>query len=256
MPDRKLILLLNKLEKTIFRNYKKSFNQKREEANSQRSIAYSQHYRYLLQSLYLDANYVIDIHSASIEAIDYLYCFPSRQESAKYFLFDYAVLMNEYDGDAFDEAFLKPWLALEAKLSQFGRKIKFDVESWTLELGSGMKMNPNSVTKGLEGIKNYLIYQGILKLSLKPDQKEIKFIPKSEMKSYYAPTGGMIQKRVSVGSKVEIGDQLYEILSFNKLGATPTIIEVRSEDRGLIFDISTNEAVNQGEYVLGTFPHV
>ena len=243
------------IRKNYLQELQRAFNQKQAEAKTQRSIAYSQHYRYLLQSLSLDADYVIDIHSESIEGIDYLYCFQSRQESAKYFLFDYGILMNKYDGDAFDEAFLKPWLALEAKLAQLGRKIKFDVESWTLELGSGMKMNPNSVTKGLEGIKNYLIYKGILNLSLKPNQQEIKFTPKSEIKSYYAPTGGMIQGRVNVGSKVEIGDKLYEILSFNKLRETPTIMEVSSEDRGLVFDVSTNEVVNQGEYVLGIFPH-
>ena len=28
--------------------------------------------------------------------------------------------MDEYDGDAFDEAFLKPWLALETEVSEFG----------------------------------------------------------------------------------------------------------------------------------------
>jgi hypothetical protein len=75
-------------------------------------------YRYQLQSLCLDANYIIDCHSSSHQALDYLYCFSSREDSAKAFLLDHAMLMNDYDGDAFDEAFLKPWLALEKK---FGR---------------------------------------------------------------------------------------------------------------------------------------
>ncbi len=39
--------------------------------------------------------------------------------------------------------FIKPWLALEACFQQIGRNI--DIEAWTLELGSGMQMNPNSV---------------------------------------------------------------------------------------------------------------
>jgi predicted deacylase len=244
------------IRKNYLQELQKYFNNKIEATKTQRSIAYSQQYRYLLQSLCLDANYVIDLHSGTIKAIDYLYCFQSRQESAKYFLYDHAILLNEYDGDAFDEAFIKPWLALEAQLAQWGRKLKFEVESWTLELGSGLKMNPHSVTKGLAGIKNYLIYKNVLNLSLPGEQKDLKFIPKSDLKSYYAPRGGMIQKRVDLGSKVEVGDRLYEILSFNKSGKIPTIIEVSSEDRGLVFDVSTNEAVNQGEYVLGIFPHV
>ena len=65
--------------------------------------------------------------------------------------------MNEYDGDAFDEAFMKSWLALERKLAELGKEVKFDIESWTIELGSGMEMKPESVKTGVKGIKNYLI---------------------------------------------------------------------------------------------------
>lgn len=87
---------------------------------------------------------MIDIHSSSNQAIDYLFCFQSREESAKAFLLDYGILMNEYDGDTFDEAFMKPWLALEKKLA-FGKEIQFDMDSWTLEFGSGMQINGDYV---------------------------------------------------------------------------------------------------------------
>ncbi|MBR8828385.1 MAG: succinylglutamate desuccinylase/aspartoacylase family protein [Gomphosphaeria aponina SAG 52.96 = DSM 107014] len=215
------------------------------------SVPYNLQYRYQLQSLCLDANYVIDIHSSSVKSIDYLYCFHSREDSARYFLLPYGILMNKYDGEAFDEAFMKPWLALEKKLGKFGKKIQFDVESWTLELGSGMEMNPESVKKGVLGIKNYLLHQGILNLNIAPATTEIILIEKSKIKSYYAPTGGMIKVKLSLGSKVKSGEKLYEILSFNKTRELPRIIEVFAEENGLLFDISRNEAVNQGEYVLG-----
>jgi hypothetical protein len=38
-----------------------------------------------------------------------------------------------------------------------------------------------------------------------------------------------------------------EILTFIKSGKLPSIIEVRSQARGLVADISSNEAVNQGK---------
>jgi len=215
------------------------------------SVPYNYQYRYQLQSLCLDANYVIDIHSSSVKSIDYLYCFQSREESAKYFLLPYGILMNKYDGDAFDEAFMKPWLALEKQLAKLGRKIKFDLESWTLELGSGMEMNPESVIKGVRGIKNYLLHQGILNLNLEPSTTDIVLTEKSQIKNYYAPTGGMIKLTATLGSKVKLGEKLYEILSFNKTGELPSVIEVYAEANGLLFDLSSNQAVNQGEYVLG-----
>ncbi len=246
----------NEIE-TIRNNYlakiKIAWQQELNKIKQPSSVSWNEQYRYQLQSLCLDANYAIDIHSSSNQAIDYLYCFQERQESAKYFLLDYGILIDEYDGNCFDEAFLKPWLALEKKLAQLGKKVTFDLESWTLELGSGMQMNPDSVIKGVRGIKNYLTYRGIIQISKNPSlQKvEINLVKKSQIQDYYAPTGGMIRARASLGSRIKRGDKLYQILSFNKQTKLPAIIEVCAEQDGLIFDVATNQAVNQGEYVLG-----
>lgn len=222
------------------------------ESNS--SVPYGQRYGYYLQSLCLDADYLIDIHSSSNQAIDYLYCFHGREESAQYFLLNYGILMTEYDGDAFDEAFLKPWLALEKKFGQLGKRIQFDLESWTLELGSGMDMNPELVQQGANGILNYLSYKEMINLPGK--LTPIQLINKTKIKKYYAATGGMIYSRIKLKNQVQAGDLLYQILSFDKKEAKPNLIEVRAEASGLIFDVTNNQSVNQGEYVLGIMESV
>jgi uncharacterized protein len=231
-----------------------SFSKQLEKIRTPSGLPFSERYRYHLQSLCLDANYVIDIHSSSNQAIDYLYCFQSREESAKAFLLDYGILMNDYDGDAFDEAFMKPWLALEKSLAELGKDIKFDIESWTLELGSGMQMNPESVKKGVLGIKNYLAQKGILELSDFPLESTtshlVQFTIKNKIKKYYAPAGGMTQSRVQLGSLIKEGQLLYQLISFNKQAELPKIIDVCAEADGLVFDVSTNYAVHEGEYVL------
>jgi predicted deacylase len=234
---------------------------KQQEQKIQQSsyVPFSQQYRYRLQSLCLDANYTIDIHSSSNQSIDYLYCFQGREDSAKYFLLDKGILMKEYDGDTFDEAFLKPWIALEKELQKMNRKVRFDLESWTLELGSGMQINPKSVAKGVEGIKNYLAYHKIINCNSLPSlgkkTKAIIFTPKSQLKNYYSPTGGMIHQRVDLNTQVKAGDFLYQILSFNKQGKLPELVDICAENDGLVFDISTSQTVNQGEYVLGMMNH-
>ncbi|MGE5656255.1 MAG: succinylglutamate desuccinylase/aspartoacylase family protein [Actinomycetota bacterium] len=243
---------------TIIANYRQkiqqSFSKILDKLQSPSGIPYQERYRYQLQSLCLDADYVIDLHSSSNQALDYLYCFRTREESARAFRLDYGILMNDYDGDAFDEAFLKPWLALEKQLANLGQSMQFDIESWTLELGSGMQMNPASVSKGLLGIKNYLASKGLLKIEGFPlpgtDSYEIKLTPKTQIKKYYAPAGGMVQSRVSLGSFVKSGERLYEILSFNKNGELPTLIEIFAESDGFVFDVLSNESVNQSDYVL------
>ncbi|NEP60254.1 MAG: hypothetical protein F6K31_25175 [Symploca sp. SIO2G7] len=165
-----------------------------------------------------------------------------------------SILMNEYDGDAFDEAFLKPWLALEKQLAELGKTIKFDVESWTLELGSGMIMNPESVAKGIRGIKNYLAEKGMLKIVGLPVAEtashQTNSVDKSQLRSYFAPVGGMIQSKVELGSQVKEGERLYQLLSFNKNQELPTLIDICAETTGVVFTVSTNHAVNEGEYVL------
>lgn len=244
----------NVIRKNYLEKIQLSFRKQLEKIQAPSGLPFSERYRYQLQSLCLDANYLIDIHSSSNQAIDYLYCFDSREESAKAFLLDYGILMNEYDGDAFDEAFMKPWLALEKNLAILGKNIRFDIESWTLELGSGMQMNPESVKNGVLGIKNYLVQKGVLELPDLPmkstDFHSVKLTSKSEIKKYYAPAGGMIQNRVSLGSSIKAGQLLYQLIIFNKKKELPLLIDVCAETKGLVFDVSTNYGVNEGEYVL------
>jgi hypothetical protein len=116
-----------------------------------------------------------------------------------------------------------------------------------------MQMNPESVEKGIQGIKNYLAQKGVLSI---PDfplpqtaSHKVTFVSKSTLKKYYAPSGGMIQSRVKLGASIEAGERLYQILSFNK-EELPKLIDIYAENAGLVFDISTNHAVNEGEYVL------
>lgn len=246
-------------QEVVRQNYltiiKNQFAKITEKINSPSSVPYTERFRYQLQSLSLDADYLIDLHTSTNQGLDYLYYFRDRQDSAAEFLLDYAILLDKYDGDAFDEAFIKPWLALEACFESLGRKIRFDVEAWTLELGTGMQMNPHSVAQGVAGVKNYLAHKGILTIanfSQHNSPNHIKaFFTSSNRKKYYAIAGGMIQARVELGTMVKVGDRLYQILSFNKQSQLPTVIDVYAEHSGLIFDISTNQAVNQGEFVLG-----
>jgi len=251
---------INLSKEEIYHNYLtniiNNFSHKIKEINNSRSLPFSEHLRNVLQSLSLNANYVIDIHSSSVSAIDYIYSFDRRQKSTDYFLLEYAILMNKYDGNAFDEAFLNPWLVLEKKLNYEGRNITFDVEAWTLELGSGMRVKEESVKKGVRGIINYLTYKNILKLELIKPQNKTKFVLKNNLKHYYAPQGGIIRNRLQAGAKIQQGDTLYQLLTFEKKERKPTIIDIQSADQGIIYDVSTNDTVNQGEYILGIFPHV
>ena len=111
-------------------------------------------------------------------------------------------------------------------------------------------MNSKSVAKGVAGIKNYLAFKQVLQNSETNHSHTINLVFRKNLISYYAPTGGMIQNRLGLGDKVTAGDRVYQLLSFNKQQELPSAINIYAETDGIIFDISTNQSVNQGEYVL------
>ena len=235
---------IDTIKYNFFQKIKSSFDSLLDTINAPSSVQLTDKYRYKLQSLSFDADYVIDLHSHTGEGIEYLYYFQNREDSANLFLLDYSILFDEYDGDAFDESFIKPWLALEnALLKLTGEKIRFDKEAWTLELGTGMQMNADSVSKGVRGIKNYLTQKSILEIQDLTQSKTIShqtnFGSLSQLKKYWSPVGGMILSKAALGTSVNQGDLLYQILTFNKIGELPTTIHVHAEKTGLVYDISS-----------------
>ena len=60
----------------------------------------------------------------------------------------------------------------------------------------------------------------------------------------------MVQCRLPLKTRVNPGDRVYQLLSFNKQGKSPETIDVCAETQGIVFDVSTNQCVNQGEYVM------
>ncbi|MBD2105035.1 succinylglutamate desuccinylase/aspartoacylase family protein [Leptolyngbya sp. FACHB-261] len=246
---------------TIQHNYQQQLQQVFQ-AHAQTALtgSVSQRFAYRLQSLCLDADYLIDLHSSSNQGLDYLYCFRGRQASANYFLLDQGISFDQYDGGAFDEAFMKPWLALEDQLSELSRAtVQLEVEAWTLELGAAMQMKPTSVAKGVRGILNYLARKGVLNQPGFPcaegNYQGIKLTPLSQIQLYHAPAGGVVSARCELGASVEAGDVLYQLLSFNKAGELPTTVEVGAQGAGLVFDLSINHTVNEGELVLKLLPN-
>jgi uncharacterized protein len=245
---------------TIEANYARliqtQFAKLAEKLRSPSGAPLSEHYRFHLQSLCLDAEYLIDIHSTSNQGLDYLYCFPHREQSAQFFGLNWGLLVDQYDGDAFDEAFIKPWLALETCFAQLGRLLYFDREAWTLELGNGMQMKPESIQKGVSGIQNYLLQKQVIRgvsINSSVSKLPLHLTCTSEVKKYYAPYGGMVYPMVSLGEAVVQGQVLYRLHCFNKQAQVPVCIEVIAEQKGIVYDLASNQAVNLGEYVLATF---
>ncbi|MEL7501368.1 MAG: succinylglutamate desuccinylase/aspartoacylase family protein [Cyanobacteria bacterium J06554_6] len=239
---------------TVVKDYRaqilEAFKHEQARLDHPQGISLAQRYRTVLQSLALDADYVIDLHSSSNRGMAYLYYFPGREAGAQLFSLDFGILLDKYDGDAFDESFIKPWLALERVCAEAGDSIRCEVEAYTLEIGTGMKVDPLAVKKSLRGVQNYLIQKGFVKTQGLPPDSSMALYSRHNVHKYYTTSGGVIEHRVRPGSTVAKGEVLYELLRFNKVGEMPEVREVRSQHSGFIYDISSSEVMNQGEYVL------
>ncbi|MBD2259531.1 succinylglutamate desuccinylase/aspartoacylase family protein [Pseudanabaena sp. FACHB-2040] len=205
-----------------------------------------------LQALAIDADYLIDLHTSSNRGLTYLYYFAERAAAARLFGLQFAALLDDYDGDAFDETFIKPWLALESAFKTLGRHLRFEIEAYTLELGTSMDINPVAVERGLQSIQHYLGEKGVITgvpLS-RVETRELVMTRTSQFTKYFAPVGGFLQSRVEPGTWVRAGTVLYSLLCFNKSSQLPSTKPIRAEHAGLVYDVSINQAFNQGEYVL------
>ncbi|MEO0536008.1 MAG: succinylglutamate desuccinylase/aspartoacylase family protein [Cyanobacteria bacterium P01_A01_bin.123] len=233
-----------------------AFQRELETLRSPAGVPIHQLYRTQLQALALDADYLVDLHSSTNEGLTYLYYFDRRADSARTFGLDFGTLLDQYDGDAFDEAFIKPWLALEMAFEQLHHPLRLDIEAFTLELGTGMQIDADAVKRGIAGVQNYLVHKGMLP-SIEPprvNESAVKFAHHSRVIKYYATAGGLVQQRLKPGTTVKKDQRLYQLLVYNKSGDLPQVVDTDAIADGLIFDVSTNHAVNQGEYVMAVVP--
>lgn len=236
-----------------------AFKAEQAKLDQPQGISLEQRYRTVLQSLALDADYVIDLHSSSNRGLTYLYYFPGREDGARLFSLDFGILLDEYDGDAFDESFIKPWLALERANAAAGQPLRCEVEAYTLEIGTGMKVDPLATEKSLRGVQHYLVEKGLIRTSALPGLVpeaapgtvgNMALHSRQQVHKYYTTQGGVLQNRVEPAATVTPGTVLYELVRFNKSGKMPAIQTVRSQHSGFIYDVSSSEVMNQGEYVL------
>jgi predicted deacylase len=233
-----------------------AFQQQCDRHHAPQGTPLHERYRDRLQVLALDADYLIDLHTSSSDGMVYLYYAHQRQESARLFQLDAAILLDRYDGNAFDEAFIKPWLALERCFAAMGRPLQFEIEAWTLELGASLELQPDAVERGLHGVLNYLAAKEVLMTPGLPSANTVPMVltTSSAIQKYYAPSGGMVIPLVSVGDRPTAGQPLYDLLQFDKNGAFPTTVRVQAKTPGIVYDLGKNRSVNEGEYVIGLIP--
>ena len=208
---------------------------------------------YQLQKLAHQADIVLDLHTGPISS-KHLYCPEYATESASYFNIEHTLLIpNAFDG-ALDEATFCPWWQLTDAFEAEGRKINFNKESFTVELGSQEQIDLDVALTDAKSILCYLQHKGVINSEV--------FIPEvmtryacylKHYKAFYSPMGGMVDYLAEFGKPLKAGEPLARILRMDNYGDGDALHYISLDHDVLPILHFASASVNQGTELYKVF---
>lgn len=170
--------------------------------------------RLTLMRLACDADYVLDIHCDS-EAMLHLYVHSRQQEQARVLAAHTganAILhATVQGGNSFDETFTSVWHTLQQRFPQY--PIPMATFAATLELRGIQDVSHELAIKDAEALLAYLVQLGIvLGEPSEPPPLMCEPTPLAGVEVLQAPHAGIVVYRAAVGSRVEVGTALVDII--------------------------------------------
>ncbi|MGA8138875.1 MAG: succinylglutamate desuccinylase/aspartoacylase family protein [Pseudomonas gingeri] len=161
-----------------------------------------------------DADLVLDLH-CDCEAALHMYTFPQHwpqwRSLAAHLKVRVGLLAEESGGTSFDEACSLPWLRLSREFPD--AQIPLACMATTIELGGQADTGREQAEAQAEGILAFLAEQGLIDGEWPAAQQEpCEGMPFEGTELLYAPHPGVLSFLVPVGSWVETGDPLFEVI--------------------------------------------
>lgn len=171
-----------------------------------------------LQQLAVDADMVLDLHNGPVST-RHIYIPEYAQASAKLFNIPHAIFIPNVFAGALDEATFCPWWTLQDTLNQTQqRDINFDIEAFTLEMGSQEVIDFSDGNLDAMSILTYLSQKGvILETEFVPQTMERIGVYLANYKTLYTSFGGMVEYCVKPGQKVAAGEVMARVLNIDEL---------------------------------------
>lgn len=195
-----------------------------------------------LQLLASDADYVLDLHTAPV-GTRYIYAPEYLEERVSDLQFPHHIIIPHEFAGAMDEACFMPWYTL---YKQLGLTCPF--ESYTLELGSEEIIDSTLGKTDLDRITHFLSCRGVLKSGVSRYKEEVQYsAPLSQMKNYYASTGGLIEYHVSAGTYIKEGEHLATIHKlYQAKDLSQAEQKITAQQEGIIIYHGTTSNISEG----------
>lgn len=206
-----------------------------------------------LMDLSLEADIVMDLHTAS-RAPRYIYCPAYLMDEVHHFdIPNILEIPDDFAGSADETAFV-PWWYLHDELARVGRAFPIPKRAFTLELGGQEWIDLEAGAEDAAGIMNYLHHCGAVNQATPPRLDAFQSCLLKDFVPIYAPRGGLLHWDVEPGESFEADARIGRLMRLGGLqeGEHPNqaLTDVRAPKAGLFLHAHGSSAVNRGT-VLG-----
>ncbi|MGS2721409.1 peptidase M14 [Paraglaciecola aestuariivivens] len=190
-------------------------------------IGLAQRLNLKLQQLAFDADYVLDLHTGPV-ATRHIYVPKYAKASAKLFNIPHVIFMPNAFAGALDEAMFCPWWTLSELISeQREQPIDFEVEAFTLEMGSQEvicfadgQFDATSILSFLSA-KKLLLSQDFVALDIQRLAVNL-----ADYKTLYTQQGGIVEYLVKPGERAKQGQVLARMLNVDNLDNEQATVDI------------------------------
>ena len=215
-------------------------------AESKYGSSQNGHLHLILQQLAINADYVLDLHTAGV-ATRYLYAPEYLAERSSALPFPFHLIIGDKFGGSMDEAAFITWVNLRNIFSDLGRVFNIDFESYTLELGGEERISIEEASKDLEYILEYLSHKGLTRNSETKSEYKIIKCNKKDYKSYFAKQAGLYDFIAKPGQLIKKGDLLAIGINFENYFSEESIkYEVLANEDCIVLTHYPSSSVMQG----------
>lgn len=171
-----------------------------------------------LQQLAIDADYVLDLHTGPVST-RHIYIPEYAANSAKLFSIPHCIFIPNVFSGALDEATFCPWWTLQETLKKrFEANVNFEVEAFTLEMGSQEVIDFSQGEQDAKSILTYLAAKGAISTQAYQVEKMTRVgVKLQNYKTLFSDFGGMVEYCVKPGELVKKGQTMANILNIDDL---------------------------------------
>lgn len=212
----------------IKRNFKSQWkNYIEEKLNQPWGLGLAQQLNLTLQKIAVDADIVLDLHNGPVST-RHIYIPEYAKASANYFNIEHCIFIPNKFAGALDEATFCTWWTLTDLLKQkFGQSYNFDIEAFTLEMGSQEVIDFNEGETDAVSILSYLSSKGCIDSeAFTPKQMKRVGVYLEDYKTLYTDFGGMVEYCAKPGTRINKHEVMARVLNIDELdnaNATHTV---------------------------------